>query len=163
MGPREISAVKKLLLIALVLVGTVMSATGATLPNQTFSVNLTLTSKCEVVTVPSDIALTYTSFQITASSNTSSYVFRCTNTLPISSIALDAVAGGGLGGATIVDTATNLNYTVSLTGVPAAGNGANQIVTITASILANQAGTCANATCTNAASANKTRTITFTY
>ena len=150
-------------LAAVALTAAAVSAPAASLPGQNFNVSITLTSKCEVVTSPVNIALAYTAFQVAPASNSTSYVFRCTNTLPISSIALDAVAGGGLGGATIVDTATNLNYTVGLTGVPAAGNGANQTVTITANIPAGQAGTCAAASCTNAASANKTRTITFTY
>ncbi|MBC7601694.1 MAG: hypothetical protein H7255_03420 [Ramlibacter sp.] len=151
------------ILAALALLAAPLSASAASLPGQNFNVSITLTSMCEVVTSPVSIALAYTSFQAGASSNTTSYVFRCTNTLPISSITLDAVAGGGLGGATIVDTATNLNYTVSLTGVPVAGNGVNQTVTVTATIPGGQAGTCASASCTNAASANKTRTITFTY
>ncbi|MBC7601695.1 MAG: hypothetical protein H7255_03425 [Ramlibacter sp.] len=154
---------KLIIIIAMAILNAAVSVSAATLPNQTLNVNITLTSKCEVVTSPADIPLTYTSFQTTAASNTATYVFRCTNTLPISAIALDATAGGGLGGATIVDAATNLNYTVALTGVPTAGNGASQTVTITANIPANQAGTCATATCTNAASGNKLRTITFTY
>ena len=149
---------KKLIFVAFTLMFASFSAAAVSLPGQNFNVAITLTSKCEVVTPPSDISLSYTSFQATTSAGTTVMVFRCTNNLPISSITLDPGAAG-----TITDAVTALQYNVVLSGIPASGNGANQTVTATATILANQAGTCAVASCTNAASANRTRTITVNY
>lgn len=145
---------KKLaLVVALGLTAVGMSANAATATGQ-FDVTINLTSACEIASSPT-AAFTYTSFQATAATFSSSFNVRCTNTLPITSITLDSTS--------VTDAATNLAYTLALGAAPAAGTGANQSVTITGSMAANQAGTCATATCTNAASANKQRTLTITY
>ena len=145
---------KPIVLISLaataLLTNNVMAATAI----NTFSVGVTLTSVCRIVTVPT-AAFTYSSFQVVASTISSSFTVQCTNTLPISNIALDATA--------TTDQATNLAYTLALGTLPTVGTGIAQTVTITGSMAANQAGTCATATCTNAASTNKTRTLTITY
>lgn len=136
----------------------------ATVATNNFNVTINLTSKCEVVSVPT-AAFTYTSFQTTAATFSSSFNVRCTNTLPISSILLDDGAGGiaaGLAQA-YTDQATGLDYTLTLSTVPTAGNGSNQSVSLAGSMGSGQAGTCAAASCVNTASTNKQRTITITY
>lgn len=145
---------KKLaLVVALGLAAVGMSAQAATATGQ-FDVTINLTSACEIASSPT-AAFTYTSFQATAATFSSSFNVRCTNTLPITSITLDSTS--------VTDAATNLAYTLALGAAPAAGTGANQSVTINGSMAANQAGTCATATCTNGSSANKQRTLTITY
>lgn len=145
---------KKLALAAaLGLAAVGMSAHAATATG-TFDVTINLTSACEIASAPT-AAFTYTSFQATAATFSSSFNVRCTNTLPITSITLDSTS--------VTDAATNLAYTLALGAAPAAGTGANQNVTITGSMAANQAGTCATATCTNGSSGNKQRTLTITY
>ncbi|MBX3589204.1 MAG: spore coat protein U domain-containing protein [Ramlibacter sp.] len=145
---------KKLALVAaLGLAAIGMSAQAATATGN-FDVTINLTSACEIASSPT-AAFSYTSFQSTAATFSSSFNIRCTNTLPITSITLDSTS--------VTDAATNLAYTLALSGVPASGTGASQSVSITGSMAANQAGTCATATCTNAASANKQRTLTITY
>lgn len=136
----------------------------ATVATNNFNVTINLTSKCEVVSVPT-AAFTYTSFQTTNATFSSSFNIRCTNTLPISSIRLDDGAGGVASGLaqTYTDQATGLAYTLTLSTVPTAGNGSNQSVSLDGSMGLGQAGTCATATCANTASTNKQRTITITY
>lgn len=132
----------------------------ATMPSQagtatgTFDVSITLTSACKVNTTPT-AAFTYTSFQTSAATFSSSFNILCTNTLPITSVALDSTS--------VTDDATNLAYTLALSGVPSAGTGVAQSIAITGSMAANQAGTCATSSCTNTAATNKQRTITITY
>jgi len=132
----------------------------ATMPSQaatatgTFNVTINLTSACQVNTAPT-AAFTYTSFQTTAATFSSSFDILCTNTLPITSITLDSTS--------VTDSATNLAYTLALGAVPAIGTGLAQSIPVTGSMAANQAGTCLTSTCTNALSTNKTRTITITY
>lgn len=141
------------------------SSAQATVATNTFNVSITLTSKCEVVSVPT-ASFAYTSFQTTAATFASNtFNVRCTNTLPISSIRLDDGAGGLAAGLTqsYTDAATNLTYSLTLSGVPAAGTGANQPITLDGTMASGQAGTCAAATCDNTASANRQRTITITY
>ncbi|MGH6625348.1 MAG: spore coat protein U domain-containing protein [Burkholderiaceae bacterium] len=131
-----------------------MPSQAATTATATFNVNITLTSACKVNTVPT-AAFTYTSFQATAATFSSAFDILCTNTLPISSVALDSTS--------VTDSATNLAYTLSLGAVPATGLGVAQSIAITGSMAAGQAGTCLTSSCTNAAALNKQRTITITY
>lgn len=145
---------KKLILVAaLGLAAVGMSAHAAT-ATQNFDVTINLTSVCQIVSAPA-ATFNYTSFQGTNATFSSSFNVRCTNTLPITSIALDSLS--------VTDAATNLAYTLALTGVPTAGTGLNQSVTLNGTMASGQAGTCATATCTNTASGNKTRVITITY
>lgn len=146
---------KKLLLIALMgLVGAGTGIANAGTATGNFNVNITLTSVCQL-TGPADIAFTYTSFQAAASTGTGgAFSVQCTNSLPYT-IALDQTA--------VTDAAVNLAYTLGLSAAAGTGNGAAQAFSVTGSMAAAQAGTCATGTCTNAASANKTRTLTITY
>jgi spore coat protein U-like protein len=137
---------------------------GAATAVNVFSVGITLNSACEVMTVPT-ISFAYTSFQPSDSTQSSSFNIRCTDTKSITSVRLDDGFGGVAAGLTqsYTDQATGLNYTLTLSGVPAAGNGAAQTISVSGVMALGQAGTCSAASCTNAASANKTRTITITY
>ena len=139
---------------AALLAGTAPVAQAATATG-TFNVNITLTSSCSVDTALTAASFAYTSFQVAPATFASSFNVKCTNTLPITSVTLDSLA--------VTDADTNLAYTLALGAAPAAGNGAAQAVSLTGSMAANQGGTCAAATCTNAALTNATRTVTITY
>lgn len=144
---------KLVLVLALTLACFGMSAQAATATNN-FDVTINLTSACKIATTPT-AAFTYTSFQATPATFSSSFNILCTNTLPITSVALDSTS--------VTDNATNLDYTLTLGTVPTAGTGVAQSIGITGSMAANQSGTCASATCTNASATNKQRTLTITY
>ena len=152
-----------LLPLVALLLAAAMPARAVTATN-TFNVSITLNSACQVVTVPV-IAFTYTSFQTTAATTSSSFNVQCTSTKSISSILLDNGAGGLAAGLaqSYTDSATGLAYTLTLSAVPTAGTGAAQTVNISGSMASGQSGTCNAASCTNAASTNATRTITITY
>lgn len=154
---------RKLLLVLSGLLALAGSA-GAVTATNNFNVSITLNSACEVVTVPT-IAFTYTSFQTGPATSNSSFNVRCTNTKSITSIRLDDGSGGVAAGLSqsYTDNATGLTYSLTLSGVPATGNGAAQTVNISGSMAGGQSGQCSAATCTNASSTNATRTITITY
>lgn len=149
----------KLLLIA-ALGFAAMATAPAQAATQTgnFDVNITLTSAC-VYTKTADVVFNYTSFQVAAAAQTTAGAFtvKCTNTLPYT-MALDSAGS-------YTDAATNLAYTLSLSAAGGTGNGSAQAYTVNGSIAGNQGGTCATAggVCTNAASANKQRTLTISY
>jgi spore coat protein U-like protein len=122
----------------------------------TFLVGINLTSAC-VYAKTADVAFSYTSFQVGAATATAGgFTLQCTNSLPYT-LALDATS--------VTDLATNLAYTVALSAVSGTGSGVAQSYSVTGSMAAAQAGTCATAggACTNSASTNKTRTLTITY
>ncbi|NMM05583.1 spore coat protein U domain-containing protein [Polaromonas sp.] len=118
-----------------------------------FNVLINLTSAC-LLTTPADLTFNYTSFQAGAASGSTTFNVKCTNTLPFA-LSLDL--------ASVTDAATNLAYTLALSGATAAGTGVNQLITVTGTMALGQVGTCATATCTNGASANKQRILTVTY
>lgn len=121
----------------------------------TFPVNINLTSACAVNTGATTATFNYTSMQIAAATFATTFTIQCTNTLPITSVTLDLNA--------VTDAKVNLAYTLAVAGVPATANGLAQTINLTGNMPANQAGTCAGASCTNAGSANMTRTITVAY
>jgi hypothetical protein len=137
------------------LAGIAAPGTHATTATNTFNVSISLTSVCEITTVPAAASFTYSSFQTSAATFSDSFNMRCTNTLPISSVTLDQTS--------VTDSATNLAYTLALGTIPSAGTGATQTISITGTMPSGQAGTCASANCTNSSSSNKQRTITVTY
>jgi len=154
---------KKLLVTVLSLLGLTFAMPGhaAGTASGTFNVGLTLTSKCEINStnaatgaVITDLAMTYTSFQTTAATGTTTFNVRCTNSLPFT-LALDST--------TVTDNALNLAYTLSLSGASGTGSGVDQAFTVTGNIASGQAGTCATASCTNGTATNKQRTLTVTY
>ena len=152
---------KKLLLLAIFASTLGMNAAQAATATGNFNVTITLTSACKVNTAPT-ASFAYTSLQTMATTMTaSSFTMTCTNSLPISSVVLDGSGSGGTYSYT--DQATNLAYTLTLTGVPTTGSGSAQTVNLTGSMAANQAGTCNAASCANTSSTNRQRTITVTY
>jgi len=115
-----------------------------------FNVTVNLTSKCEIVSGPTDVAFTYTSFQAGAATSTGgAYTVRCTNTLPYT-MSLDA--GGG--------TVSGLNYTLALSAASATGSGGNQNYTVNGSMVSGQGGTCALGSCSGT---DPSRVLTVTY
>lgn len=127
----------------------------------TFDVSITLTSKCEINShdantgaVIDALAMSYTSFQTTDATGSTSFKVRCTDDLGYT-LALDSES--------VTDQALDLAYTLQLSAASGTGTGLDQEITVTGSIAANQAGRCATASCTNAAATNKARTLTVTY
>lgn len=118
-----------------------------------FNVLINLTSACQLST-PADLSFSYTSFQAAAATGNSTFNVKCTNTLPYA-LSLDL--------ASVTDAATNLTYTLALSGATAAGTGIDQPITVTGTMALGQGGSCATATCNNSSSVNKQRTLTVTY
>jgi opacity protein-like surface antigen len=165
---------KKLTLAALMacagLTGVNAHAAAGLTATGTFDVNIELTSKCEINSanaatgaVIGDLGLTYTSFQTTDATNTTTFNVRCTNGLGYT-LALDNT--------TVTDDALDLEYTLALsvnnTAIgpdPITGTGADQQITVTGTIAGGQAGTCAetDGICLNTAAGNKQRTLTVSY
>jgi hypothetical protein len=147
------------------------SSTMAATATGTFNVGVTLTPKCEVfsgagptgtlTTAISNLNLAYTSFQTAATTGTTSFQVRCTNSQSYS-MALD--------NASLTDGSTGLQYTLNLTSnsshasaantsiSSATGNGlTGQMYYVHGTIPAAQDGTVTVGT------ANNTRTLTITY
>lgn len=157
---RTLSRILVGLLASAGLIGASVNAQAATATGN-FNVTISLTSKCEINSteastgaVISDLALAYSSFQTSAATGSTSFNVRCTNNLPYT-LALDLTS--------VTDQALNLDYTLALDSSSGTGNGSNQLFTVNASMAAGQVGNCATASCTNAASTNKQRTLTITY
>jgi spore coat protein U-like protein len=132
----------------------------------TFNVNVTLTSACTLAAV-SDLAFTYTSLQAGVSNATGGgFSVSCTTSLPYT-FGLQAGSGAATppGAATIAvtDNAVQLNYSLGLSAAGATGSGAAQAFSVTGSMAGSQAGTCAVASCTNAAATNRTHTLIVNY
>jgi hypothetical protein len=129
-----------------------------------FSVDITLTSTC-VFTNIVNVAFAYTSSQVAAQPSTGGTLdVTCPAGLLISGIGLVASGSAAAPAASInvTDAAVNLNYTLN---APAGGNGTGgpQAKTISGSMGGGQAGTCANASCGNGASGNRTHTLVVTF
>ena len=126
---------------------------GSATAQSTFPVQIYVDTSCQINS-PTDLTFNYTSFRVTALIGTSTFNVKCTNALPYA-LSLDL--------SSVTDAATNLAYTLALSGATANGTGLNQLITVTGTMAAGQSGTCATAVCTNAASANKQRTVTVTF
>lgn len=151
---------RHLLVLAATLLALVGPARAVTATN-TFSVSITLNSACQVISAPS-VSFSYTSFQTSAATSpASNFNIQCTNTKSITSVLLDNGSGGLATGLSqsYTDATTGLNYTLTLSAPPAAGNGATQTMSVTGTMPANQSGQCNAASCTS----TSTRTITITY
>lgn len=116
-----------------------------------FNVTVTLTSAC-TVSSPSAVAFTYTSLQTGAATSTGgAFNVKCTNTLPYT-VALDATSGSF--------TTAGLSYSLALSATSGTGNGTTGTAfTVNGTMAANQAGTCATATCSDTSA----RTVTVSY
>lgn len=131
-----------------------------------FNVNVTLTSSCTLSAI-NDLAFSYTSFQAGAATATGGgYSVSCTNSLPYT-FGLQAGSGAATppGAATIAvtDNAVNLAYQLGLSAAGGTGNGAAQAYSVTGTMAGSQAGTCASASCSNAAATNKRHTLIVNY
>jgi hypothetical protein len=134
----------------------------------TFPVTVLITPFCTITTAPGALALSYTSMQGAPATASTSFAVTCTNTVPYTA-ALDAYS--------VTDSAVNLSYSLNVgqtvrpagsaytAGGPlsATGSGLAQTISIDGTIAPGQSGTCATASCTNAASTNNIRTLTITY
>lgn len=112
--------------------------------NYTVGVN----NQCVFNTFPSAMVFNYTSFTGTAQSAARTFDLRCSNALPWS-VAVSPASTTLLG----------LNYTMGISPASGTGNGADQVITLTGTLPANQAGTCAGATCAG----TQAHTVTITY
>lgn len=141
------------------------SAMGGNTSGQ-FNVNITLTSACTISAVTA-VDFAYTSAQAAAAAATGGgFSVRCTNSLPYT-FGLQAGSAAALppGAATIsvTDDALSLLYTVGLSATGGTGNGTVQNYSVTGTMAGGQAGTCAAASCSNAAATNRTHTLIINY
>ena len=139
--------------------------------NATFDVNLTLSQTCiiadptlgtSISKLGTNIGISYSAFQTSAGTGSTSFVVRCSEGLPIQSIDLDS--------ASVTDGTTGLAYTLALktanTGDASTavgtltgeiGTAAGTTYYVQAYVPSGQAGT------NTAGTANKTRKVTITY
>ncbi|HSI37586.1 MAG TPA: spore coat protein U domain-containing protein [Methylotenera sp.] len=123
---------------------------GTSLQNtSTFPVTITNPATCAITSIGSVAFGTYAAFRATAlTAPTSNIVLNCTSGLPYS-LALDTTSGVVIG----------LNYSLALSVTSSRGTGPGQTHTITGTMPANQAGTCATGSC----SGSDPHTLTITY
>jgi spore coat protein U-like protein len=131
----------------------------------TFQVNITLTSSCTLGSVTA-VAFAYTSLGALANATGGNFNVTCTNTLPYT-FGLQAGSGAasppGSSTITVTDNAVNLQYQLGTSAAGGTGNGLAQAYTVNGTIAAAQSGTCAGASCTNAAATNKVQTLIVNY
>ena len=124
------------------------SPSGALIASGDFTANVSILSQCYLSSTPLPLTLNYVSFSPTARSASAPFGVSCTLSTPYT-MALDASSGTLLG----------LNYTLALSSTTATGTGFGQSHSVTGTISANQAGTCATGTC----AASQPRTVTISY
>lgn len=105
-------------------------------------------SQCQFGTLPSSLSFNYTSFSTIAQTASGNFNVLCSNTLPWTISVTPAN-----------DTLLGLNYSLNLSPASGTGTGLNQLITLTGTVPAGQAGTCNTAVCT----ASKVHTVTITY
>jgi len=131
-----------------------------------FNVNVTLNSTCSLSAVTA-IDFTYTSFQGGVANGTAGgYTVTCTNSLPYSfglQTGTGAATPPGAATITVTDNAVNLQYVLGTSAVGGTGNGAAQAYNVSGTIAAGQSGTCAAASCSNAAATNRTHTLILNF
>lgn len=128
---------------------TLQTSTGTNLDTATMSVTVRTDNQCQISSPPGNVTFTYTSFQASAATASTTYNVRCTTALPYT-MALDSFSGTLLG----------LPYTLAISpSASGTGTGASQTYTINGTIAAGQAGTCATAAC----SGSQVRTLTLTW
>ena len=124
------------------------SGGGAPIGSGSFGVKIYYPAVCNVTKAPADVAFTYTAFRATPATASSNFGVTCTSTLPYT-LSLDATSG----------VVAGLQYLVSLSASTGTGTGAEQSYTISGTMPAGQAGTCATSTCTG----TSVRTLTIGY
>jgi len=131
-----------------------------------FNVNMTLTSTCSLSAVTA-IDFAYTSLQgAVANGSNGNFTVTCTNSLPYT-FGLQSGTGAatppGAATITVTDNAVNLQYVLGTSAAGGTGNGAAQAFNVTGTMVGGQSGTCAAASCTNAAATNRTHTLILNY
>jgi len=131
-----------------------------------FNVNMTLTSTCSLSAVTA-VDFAYTSLQGGVANGTNgNFTVTCTNSLPYT-FGLQSGTGAatppGAATITVTDNAVNLQYVLGTSAAGGTGNGAAQAYNVTGTMAAGQSGTCAAASCTNAAATNRTHTLILNY
>jgi hypothetical protein len=107
-----------------------------------------VTNQCVFNTFPTSMAFNYTSFSATPQVQTRPFDLRCSNALPWS-LAIAPASSVLLG----------LTYNITASPASGTGTGADQVITLTGTIPANQAGTCTGSSCT----ATQGHVVTITY
>lgn len=113
------------------------SETGTILQTGTFAAYASIRDNCYFSTPPATLAINYTAFSATARTGTSNFQLSCTYNTPYT-----------MSLATTTGTLVGLNYSLALSAASGTGTSAPQTYTVTGTIPAGQAGTCAGATCT---------------
>jgi spore coat protein U-like protein len=158
---------KKLILAAALFAGVGISTwvAQAASTSGTFNVNVTLSSTCSLSAITA-LDFTYTSFQgAVANATGGGFTVSCTNTLPYT-FGLNAgnsATAPGTATITVTDNAVNLQYVVGTSAAGGTGSGAAQSYNVTGTMASGQSGTCATASCTNAAATNKTQTLILNF
>lgn len=113
-----------------------------------FPVQVTVPENCVLSAPPGNLAFTYTSFQTSAATASTSFAVTCMTNVAYT-LSLDASTG----------TLAGLTYTLALSATSQVGTGVPQLATLTGTIAAGQSGICSAASCT----ASAVRTLTVTY
>jgi spore coat protein U-like protein len=157
---------RKLIFGALLAIGVIQPAAAQTASGQ-FDVNINLTAGCSLSAITA-VDFAYTSFQGgIANATNGGFSVTCTNSLPYT-FGLQSGAGAATppGAATIGpinDDAVNLAYSLALSAAGGVGSGAAQGYSVTGTMAAGQAGTCAVSPCNNGAATNNTHTLIVNY
>jgi spore coat protein U-like protein len=134
----------------------VADSNGVVRGSDVVTLSTTIQASCAVTwTLALPLTISYTSFSPTAPSGTKGYQLRCTNTTTYT-LGFDAPVVG------VNDKVLGLNYTLGNSSASGVGSGIAQPYTVTATIPANQAGTC-NAANGAACTGTVTRAVMITY
>ena len=112
-----------------------------------FPVTIVTTNSCQVSTLPGPLVFTYSSFQTTTATASTSFAARCTTGLPYA-VSFNAAT-----------TLLGLNYDLTASPTNPTGTGIAQNITINGSIASGQAGTCPTGAC----SSSQSRSVVLTY
>ena len=129
-----------------------------------FTVAISNVPACEISVPPGNVAFTYTAFQATAAAANTTFSARCTTNLPYS-MALDRTPTSGVYPGVVLGLSYGLSIGTTAGGAAIlpttsfSGNGNVVPYFINGTMPANQAGSCASATCT----LGDPRTLTFTF
>ncbi len=114
------------------------SNAGALSPSAPVVMTVGVSNQCVFNTYPGNLVFNYTAFSSTAQTASTSFLLRCSTGLPWSISVSPSVS-----------TLLGLRYQIAPTPSSGSGNGnTGQAVTLTGTMQAGQAGTCANASCT---------------
>ena len=123
-----------------------------------FTVQVTLYSACQFNTGPGNVALSYTAFQTTVASSSTTMQVQCTSELPYQ-VSLSGTDPNAL---SAQGTLNGLSYTVSMPAPPTGGHkgtGASVSHTVDVSVPSGQGGSCAGASC----QASQSHTVYIVY